>query len=181
MTKWILLLTVFMVSSCGANNDTPKTDKENTRTSNQSSSSVQTEVSSMKYEELMEQFRKNDDVLYVVNFWATWCVPCVAELPEFLEVNRALRDNPKFKMYLVSLDMPSKMQVLLDFIQKENIDAEVILLDDAKRMNTWIPAFDSSWSGAIPATIMYHNAEPVYFIEGTLSQEELNNQINKIL
>ncbi len=173
MQNLTILLLILSLSACGG------TEKATADNSPSESQSTEETVKSMKYEELMETVQKEDDVLYVVNFWATWCAPCVAELPEFLEVNEEQKDNPNFKMYLVSLDMPSKMQDLLDFIQKENINAEVILLDDAKRMNTWIPLFDPTWSGAIPATILYKNSEKKFFIEGTLDKLALENLITK--
>ncbi len=139
-------------------------------------------VEKINYEQLLEQIQKKDDVLYLVNFWATWCVPCVEELPDFLEVNRKYQDQSGFQMYLISLDMSNTADSILPaYLHENGIDAQVLLLDDRKRMNTWIPAIDSTWSGAISATVIYKNGEKRFFIEGQLSQEQLENIINENL
>jgi len=62
------------------------------------------EVTVVQYETLQAAYTKQDDVLYVVNFWATWCAPCVKELPDFMAVNQQFKDTDGYKMLLVSLD-----------------------------------------------------------------------------
>ncbi|PZT97306.1 MAG: TlpA family protein disulfide reductase, partial [Chryseobacterium sp.] len=99
----------------------------------------QTDVSFVKYEELEKRIQSERDKLLVVNFWATTCAPCVKELPYFMEVNNKYKNDPKFKMLLVSLDRAVDKERVLKFIKNKNLGAEVILLDDIKRMNTWIP------------------------------------------
>ncbi len=175
MNICFLLLPVLLFTACNTNSSANQTKKKPP----QVNATVQTEVQNLQYENLLEKIQQNDDVLYVVNFWATWCVPCVEELPEFLEVNRENRDNPNFKMYLVSLDMPMKKESLLKYMKEKNIDAEVLLLDDAKRQNTWIPIINPDWSGSLPATAMYKNGEQVYFTEGTMDKKNLNIRINQ--
>ncbi len=179
MSKVFLVMAIALFSACGgAEGETSKEDTQPTSSSS-THSTLQTTIPSLQYEDLLQLFQKDNDTLYIVNFWATWCAPCVAELPHFLEVNRSMSKTHPIKMYLISLDMPSKIENVQDFIQTENVDAEVILLDDAKRMNTWIPAIDDSWSGAIPATLFYKNSKKLFFKEGILSKEELINLINE--
>ncbi|KFF28234.1 TlpA family protein disulfide reductase [Chryseobacterium vrystaatense] len=141
----------------------------------------QTEVSSMKYEDIEKRIQKENDKLLVVNFWATTCAPCVKELPHFMEINIKFRDNPKFKMILVSLDRLVDKERVLKFIKNKNLTAEVILLDDIKRMNTWIPRFEKDWDGNIPVTIFYKNGQKVYFNDGEMSKEDLEKTINNNL
>lgn len=141
----------------------------------------QTEVSSMKYEDIEKRIQKENDKLLVVNFWATTCAPCVKELPHFMEINNKFRDNPKFKMILVSLDRLVDKERVLKFIKNKNLTAEVILLDDIKRMNTWIPRFEKDWDGNIPVTIFYKNGQKVYFNDGEMSKEDLEKTINNNL
>ncbi|MDD4990787.1 MAG: TlpA disulfide reductase family protein [Paludibacter sp.] len=136
----------------------------------------------VNFAQLQTVLQQNDNKLCVVNFWATWCKPCVKELPGFMEVNKTYRDKPGFKMILVSLDMASEMDTHVKaFLLKNNIDTDVYLLDDNKRMNEWIPAIDKKWSGAIPATVIYRNGRKVAFEEGELSKEELVKMINNYL
>lgn len=96
----------------------------------------------------------NDDTIYVINFWATWCKPCVEELPAFSELHEKYQDK-NVKIILVSLDFPTKIkEQLIPFIKIKNLKPEVILLDDPDQ-NTWIPQVSEKWSGAIPATLIY--------------------------
>ena len=136
----------------------------------------------VKFEELEKAYTKQNDTLYVVNYWATWCVPCIEELPHFMELNTEYSNEQKFKMILVSLD---KLEVLNTsvkaLIAKKNIVTDVYLLHDIKRMNDWIPAINEDWSGAIPATAFYKNGKQLAFNEGKLSKEELQKLIQKNL
>lgn len=137
----------------------------------------QTEVPTMKYEDLEKRIQKENEKLLVVNFWATTCAPCVKELPHFMEINHKFRDNPKFKMILVSLDRLVDKERVIKFIKNKNLTAEVILLDDIKRMNTWIPRFEKDWDGNIPVTIFYKNGEKVDFNDGEMTKEDLKKTI----
>jgi len=141
----------------------------------------QTEVPSMKYEDLEKRIQKENDKLLVVNFWATTCAPCVKELPDFMEINNKFKDNPKFKMILVSLDRLVDKERVIKFIKNKNLTAEVIILDDIKRMNTWIPRFEKDWDGNIPVTIFYKNGQKVHFNDGEMSKEDLEKTINENL
>lgn len=141
----------------------------------------QASVSVVKYEELEKRIQQEKDKLLVVNFWSTTCAPCVKELPHFMEVNNKHTDEPNFKMILVSLDRLADKEKVNSFIQNKNITAEVILLDDIKRMNIWIPKFENDWDGNIPVTLFYKNGLKVHFNDGEMSKEELENTINKNL
>jgi thiol-disulfide isomerase/thioredoxin len=144
-------------------------------------SAQKTEISIMKYEDLEKRIQKDNDKLVVVNFWATTCAPCVKELPHFMEINNKYKDQPNFKMILVSLDRLMDKERVLKFIKNKNLTAEVILLDDIKRMNTWIPRFEKNWDGNIPVTIFYKNGEKVHFNDGEMSKEDLENAISNNL
>lgn len=141
----------------------------------------QTDVPSMKYEDLEKRIQKESDKLLVVNFWSTTCAPCVKELPDFMEINNKFKDHPKYKMILVSLDRLVDKPRVMKFIKNKNLTAEVILLDDIKRMNTWIPRFEKNWDGNIPVTIFYKNGEKVHFNDGEMSKEDLEKTINNNL
>lgn len=145
------------------------------------SKAQQTTVSAVKYEELEKRIQEEKNKLLVVNFWATTCAPCVKELPHFMEINKKYSENPNFKMILVSLDRLVDKERVIKFIKNKNLTAEVILLDDIKRMNTWIPRFEKNWDGNIPVTIFYKNSEKVHFNDGEMSREDLENTIVKKL
>lgn len=134
------------------------------------------------YNELFSKFTQEDEKLYVVNYWATWCKPCVEELPEFMEVNKELKENPNFKMILVSLDKASALDTTVKkFVENNNISTDVYLLSDNKRQLQWIPMVNESWSGAIPSTAFYKNGKQVAFVEGQLNKEQLKEIIQQHL
>lgn len=126
------------------------------------------------YHVLLEAVNQQDDKIYVVNFWATWCVPCVKELPDFVQLYNENKARTDFEMVLVSLDRSGDFETKVKpFITEHQLTPPVVLLADVKRMNEWIPAIHKSWSGAIPATALYKNGKQIYFHEGILSYEEL--------
>lgn len=122
---------------------------------------------------------KKDDKVYVINFWATWCAPCVKELPYFEKLNTEYR-NKNVQVLLVSLDFPHLYDSKLKpFIKKKKLQSKVIALDDVD-MNTWIPKVDETWSGSIPATIIYKKEERKFF-EKSFTFEELESEVKQFL
>ena len=136
----------------------------------------------VNYHHLKPAYTNSSDTLYVVNFWATWCRPCVEELPHFMEVNGKFNKAGRYKMILVSLDDSEKAgSTVTNFAKRLNLNTDLYLLDDIKRMNEWIRDTDSSWSGSIPATLFIKKGKSLHFTEGTLTKEELESLITKYL
>jgi thiol-disulfide isomerase/thioredoxin len=103
----------------------------------------------------LESYWKSDysDTLLVVNFWATWCKPCVAELPCFQNVQTKKFQKP-IQLIFVSLDHPQDLQTRVrPILKKNNISAECWILKD-ENPNKWINKVSEHWSGAIPATLL---------------------------
>ena len=133
------------------------------------------QVKSYDFDSFEHYLKYDNDATYVINFWATWCVPCVKELPFFEEINKKYK-NDKIKVILVSLDMPKKVETsLIPFLLKRKMTAEVVLLDDPDA-NSWIEKVDKDWSGAIPATYIYNKKGRVFF-EKSFTFEELEKEI----
>lgn len=129
------------------------------------------------YATLESRWSSNSDTTYVINYWATWCGPCVAELPDFIEANEAYKDGP-FKMILVSLDFPNQLERrVAPFVEKNRISPEVVLLDD--NANIWINRVNEEWDGNIPVT-QFIKGEYYQFHEGQMSHKELLTQIEYI-
>lgn len=136
-------------------------------------------VPSLNYEQLKPLLNKDDNKIYVVNFWATWCAPCVKELPYFERVNQEYKDK-NVEVLLVSLDFPKKKESkLIPFIEKRNILSEVVLLDDVNEQ-FWIADISEKWSGAIPATLIY-NKDKREFYEKSFTEEELQKEIQSFI
>lgn len=123
-------------------------------------------------------FNINDGKVHFINFWATWCKPCVAELP-FIDALTE-KHGDRIKVTLVSLDFPNKLKSkLLPFIKKNKLKSEVVLLDDGK-VNVWIDQVDPSWSGAIPATVIFKDGKKYFYEQQFHTADELEKIIAKI-
>ncbi|MFS4482134.1 TlpA family protein disulfide reductase [Hyunsoonleella sp. 2307UL5-6] len=121
---------------------------------------------------------KKDNKTYVINFWATWCGPCVKELPYFEKLNKDYK-NEGVEVILVSLDFPHVYDSKLKpFIVKKNLKSKVIVLNDDNE-NKWINEIDKSWSGSIPATIIYNKNERKFF-ERSFTFEELEAEVKQL-
>ena len=119
---------------------------------------------------------KSNDTTYVVNFWATWCKPCVKELPGFEKLGENYKDR-KVKVILVSLDFFKNYKTtLLPFLKNRGIKSDVILLHDPDS-NGWIDKVDKTWSGAIPATLIY-NKYSRSFYEQSFTYNQLDSVLN---
>jgi len=128
------------------------------------------------FRDLEPLLNKSNDTTYVIHFWATWCVPCLKELPEFNKFADK-HSQQKIKIILVSLDFPRHIDnKLIPFIEKHKITSKVIVLDDPNQ-NYWINKVSPDWSGAIPATLIYKN-QFKRFYEKSLTYEELVSIIN---
>jgi thiol-disulfide isomerase/thioredoxin len=118
---------------------------------------------------------ENNDTLYVVNFWATWCKPCVAEMP-FFEEAAAKFAAGKVKVVFVSLNYPRELATVDKFVKQKKIQSPCFLLD-AGNPNIWIDKIEPEWGGSIPATIMYKAGKKVFFREGEFNQNQLDSII----
>ena len=115
-----------------------------------------------------------------INFWATWCGPCVEELPYFERINSESINKP-IKVILVSLDFKSKLKtVVVPFITKNKLKAEVYVINEPDQQ-AFIEKIDKSWSGAIPATLFINTNKKVRsFYEKEFTYEELNKTLENL-
>lgn len=132
------------------------------------------------FSQLEPHLNMNNDSIYVVNFWATWCKPCVKELPYFEELHNTYKGK-KVNVILVSLDFPDQIEKkLIPFIQDRQLKSTLFALTDGD-MNSWIPKVSEEWSGAIPATLIYNNSKRAFYEQSFDSLEELNEIIKPFL
>ena len=138
--------------------------------------SAQTKV--VKFEEIASIMATKSDAIQVINFWATWCAPCVKELPYFQAVEN--RNDPSVKITLVSMDYADKLQNVNSFIKKKRITSDLLLLDNLD-YNSWIDRVDESWGGAIPATLFINpRTGERKFVERELKDGELDSIIDSL-
>ena len=131
------------------------------------------------YEGLKPLLHSDDGKTYVVNFWATWCAPCIKELPSFEELNENYKGK-NVEVLLVSLDFPQQYEKKLKpYIKEHDLKSKVVAFDDVDQ-NKWIPAINENWTGAIPATLIY-NKDKREFYERSFNYEELETELKKFI
>jgi thiol-disulfide isomerase/thioredoxin len=130
------------------------------------------QIAKWKIEDVVKSFSPNNDTVYVVNFWATFCKPCIAEIPDFIRIVDKYKTK-KVKLLLVSLDLPSYYPVkIADFAKKNNYKTNIAWLNETDA-DRFCPMIDAKWSGAIPATIIVNNKTGYRkFVEDQISGED---------
>lgn len=175
------ILLVLLISGCGNKTKTDTSVSSSVMDKIEAKVEIDEKVKFPVYDfpGLEPLLYKDDGKTYVVNFWATWCKPCLEEMPYFEKVN-AERKADGVEVMLVSLDMPSMWKSRLEpYVEKKEIKSEVVILDDPDQ-NNWIPKIDQDWDGAIPATIIYNKSKRKFYGHG-FTQNELNEAIEDFL
>ena len=140
------------------------------------STSLKNEMKIISYPEFEQMLSEPSEQIRIFNFWATWCAPCIKEMPHFEKVSQS---DPGLKLSFISLDDGRKPERVSNFIEKRKISSPVYLLDDID-YNKWISKVHEDWSGAIPATLVIDAKGKKHFYEGEMSEEELLTIINKL-
>ena len=141
---------------------------------------AQTSVPIFDFAQYENRVQQKNDTLYIVNFWATWCKPCVVELPIFEKASQSFATQP-VKIILISQDAKTRATQVNDFLKKNNYTSESFILS-AGNPNIWIDKIDKNWSGTIPMTLFYKNGNEIYFHEGDYaSYEDLEKIIHSKL
>ena len=134
-----------------------------------------------KINDVVNYYTKNNDTTYVVNFWSTYCQPCIEEMPYLQSISKKYATN-RVKLVFVSLDAksfyPKKLQA---FLKKKKITTSVIWLNETNA-DIFCPAVDEKWSGAIPATIIVHNKKGYkQFYEQQFTPQQFEEALKKAL
>jgi len=96
---------------------------------------------------------KNDTKkLLLINVWATWCGPCVAELPEFVTMNRMYRRRP-FQLVTISLDELDKDEATLKVLKEKHVSATNYRAA-IKDRDRFADLLDKEWPGPVPYTMV---------------------------
>jgi len=135
----------------------------------------------IKFDQLEELINQESDGIKIINFWATWCKPCIKELPYFEALGKEI-DGVPIKVYLISMDFPEEADTKVKtFLDKRNIKFEVKLLDETD-FDAFIDRVDSRWSGALPATLIINGKTKARaFLGKELHEGELEEQIKLLI
>lgn len=125
-----------------------------------------------KLEARIQKLTSSNNTTLVINFWATWCGPCVEELPCFEELHDKYAGT-NFKVLLVSLDFKSRLEKqFIPFLKKRQMKPEVILLAD-QDADSWIPKVHKDWEGTLPATVIIRGGQKALHAEQFETFDEL--------
>ena len=117
----------------------------------------------------------------VINFWATFCKPCMEEIPYFQKLGKKYAGQG-VEILLVSLDMkddyPAKVS---NFIRKQRLELPTAWLDETNA-DYFCPKIANEWSGAIPATLFVNNKKSYRkFTEDSLTEAQLEAEIKAVI
>lgn len=135
----------------------------------------------LKMADVVKRFSQKSDTVYVINFWATFCKPCVKEIPDFIKISNKYKSN-KVKLLLVSLDLPSFYpKRIAAFAAKNKFSTNLAWLDETDA-DYYCPQIDTNWSGVIPATIIV-NTKTGYkkFWEGDVTAKDFEAELKKAI
>ena len=122
---------------------------------------------------------KFENSLVIINFWATWCAPCVKEIPHFEYVNQKYSSD-SLKVILASFDYPSQIDSkLIPFLNKNEIKSDVVLIDDLN-IRDWMSVVSESWDGAIPATLIINKRSQKFYPQ-VFDRVKLENELSFFL
>jgi thiol-disulfide isomerase/thioredoxin len=130
----------------------------------------------ISFETFEQMTKKPSDKIRIYNFWATWCAPCVKEMPAFEKVSS---EDSRVELLFISLDDGRRPERVSTFIEKRGVQSPVYLLNDVD-FNSWINKVSQKWSGAIPATLFVKPNGERLFHEGELDESELRELISQL-
>ncbi|MCC6462512.1 MAG: redoxin domain-containing protein [Saprospiraceae bacterium] len=139
------------------------------------------EIPHIKADQLSAWKNAETDTVFVLNFWATWCAPCVAELPEFEKLHQAFSAQP-VQVILINTDFRRDVEKRVrPFVQRQKLQSQVVFMDETTP-NNWIDLVSADWSGAIPATLIVSKRRGFErFFEKQLRYEELEQTLREAL
>src|SRR6186713_2171990 len=137
-------------------------------------------IAKWKITDLQEYISKNDTPT-IVSFWATYCGPCIKEIPYFQEVVKQY-EKKGVKLLLVSLDFKESFpDKISSFADKRKFTSPIVWLDETNA-DYFCPKVDSKWSGVMPATLFINNKKGYRsFFEEEMSKEKFETELKKIL
>ena len=134
----------------------------------------------VKLERLQKLIETKSEKIQIINFWATWCAPCVKELPLLEKLNAEARSNIAITLVSMDLDLDPNPERVYKFITRKNIQSDVLILDE-KDPNSWINKIDKNWTGALPATLIINQKTGQRkFVEKALQEGDLEAIIQTV-
>lgn len=138
------------------------------------------EAQVIRLPELQQILSENSGKIHIFNFWATWCGPCVKELPYFEKINAEGRPNIKVTLVSLDLDLDPDLEKVHKFVKLKKLQSEILMLDE-RDPDLWINKIEKQWSGALPATlIINHKTGKRIFVGKALQEGQLEQYLDQI-
>ena len=128
---------------------------------------------------IKDMIEKKSDKIQVINFWATWCAPCIKEMPLFEKLHET-RSDVKVSLVSVDLNLDPNPTKVHKFVERKKLKSTVYILDE-RDANVWIDIIEKKWEGAIPATLIVNtNTGKRNFIDKELHEGDLERLIDEL-
>ncbi|MDC8100478.1 TlpA family protein disulfide reductase [Chryseobacterium rhizosphaerae] len=183
--KKIILSTLIVTALFSCKKESQKTENTTTDslsvTKNTAAETTAYIPKELSPENVGQHLAKNNDTLYVTNFFATWCGPCMKEIPSFKNKMEELKGKP-VKFTFVNLDEKSDWDgAVKNFVVENNLGGSVILLDGQKLDPTFFSRNFKQWDGgSIPFTFMRKGDKTDEYL-GMMTEDVLNSKIDSFL
>jgi len=179
--RWtsILILAVLLVGCGGSEGQSDPEASAQKEAPAQSNEPDPPTVRKVTHTDAMNVVKQSEATITVVNFWATWCVPCVEEFPAFTKLDRRLEDRGVDVMF-ISTDFPKEKEKVAKFLGEHGVTGTSYL--KTGNATEFVNGFSEDWSGAVPATFVYDSDGTLLdFWEGKVSYDELKSRVTKHL
>jgi thiol-disulfide isomerase/thioredoxin len=155
MRKWIVVLSIITSAAYGQR------------------------IESVKLADLQKIIHSSSERILVINFWATWCAPCIKEIPLFEKLHL---ESKEVEVLLVSMDydLDPNIQKVEKFQFRKKIQSRILFLMETDP-NAWIEKIDKRWSGALPATLVINSKNGKReFVQRELEEGDLEKIVTKV-
>ena len=183
MKKFILTAFIFSALFSCKKNETPENEASTEATTEKIDSTATSTSQNALPEVSQEQLAnlvsaKKNDTLYVTNFFATWCGPCMKEIPHFVEKIEQMKGKP-VKFTFVSVDAKEDWNTAVsDFADEYNIKKNVVLFDASTIAPDYFTKITKTWDGgSIPFTVIKKGDKEIENV-GMMSKEDLDAKLN---
>ena len=138
-------------------------------------------ITNLREKTLQNLVSKRNGKILVLNFWATWCVPCVEEFPDLSRVANLYADRG-VEVAAVSIDTPDDLKTkVIPFVEGQSKHIRYFI-NAFEKDEQLIDAVSKEWSGAIPTTVIYDSkGKRKKFLLGKQTYSSLIREIDTLL